>query len=343
MTKLKKWIDIHIESIYIIFLNVYILALILDTNFVYALYINSIIIKILKLPIIVVSVYKILFIDYKSYNWKNVIVLTSIMLLLCISMIVSHSSNLVQLFIIIVGSYKLDFDKIIKTTLIFEGSIFLFIIVISLIGILPNWTFTRGKEIVRNSFGFQYSSYLSIFIFSFSIYYLYYRKQNIKWYEYLILSGLNFVSFIVTNTRLPLLLSVLSIVLFVFLNRKRYMLNKKSKKLILNSLFFLFVSCICVSIILPIIYDNDVQWLNKLNEILSDRLALGKKGLNNYGIKLFGNKIEIIGLAMIHEGVANITDFFVIDSTYFSILLENGILVMLVLTYYLLKINIHYQ
>ncbi|WP_373585565.1 hypothetical protein, partial [Actinobacillus succinogenes] len=65
----------------------------------------------------------------------------------------------------------------------------------------------------------------------------------------------------------------------------------------------------------------DIEWMDKLNKILSGRLYYGNKGFSEYGISLLGQKVEYIDVL----DLTGYNSLFVIDSGYFRALMDYGI------------------
>ena len=76
------------------------------------------------------------------------------------------------------------------------------------------------------------------------------------------------------------------------------------------------------------IYDPDNALLAKLNEFLTGRLKWGHAGIDEYGLKLFGNKIEWVGYDADWESGMK---YNYVDSSYLQIALEYGIIVLAVI------------
>lgn len=74
---------------------------------------------------------------------------------------------------------------------------------------------------------------------------------------------------------------------------------------------------------LSVSYEQDNEFLEMLNDMITGRLSLGNKGLKDYGISLFGQDVPMVGFG----GATTIKeDYFFIDSSYLYILLRYGII-----------------
>ena len=116
-------------------------------------------------------------------------------------------------------------------------------------------------------------------------------------------------------------------------------LNTKMKRILSIMAFPIGISMIFFSLVK---YDpNNTVW-NQLNSVLNSRMSLAQNGYFDYGIKLFGNYIEMEGNSALEEAM----EYFYIDSGYAYSLLGYGLLFTLVamalysiLFYYSCKTN----
>ena len=76
------------------------------------------------------------------------------------------------------------------------------------------------------------------------------------------------------------------------------------------------------------VYNPDNALLAKLNGFLTGRLKWGRAGIDEYGLKLFGNKIEWVGYDADWERGMK---YNYVDSSYLQIALEYGIIVLAVI------------
>ena len=95
------------------------------------------------------------------------------------------------------------------------------------------------------------------------------------------------------------------------------------KRLILLSPFLIAF----FSIMLHALYNQESGFWTKLNDMLSNRLALGKNAIVEYGLSLFGK--PIIWKAWEYK-VETVDDYNYVDCSYLNILLLNGLLFLLV-------------
>lgn len=331
MGNILKKINEKKEIIYLTFLSIYLMMTILDLNTVLGESKNSFIISIIKYMCLAGIMVKILVCDVKQYDKKTYIKIAILLILSCIVSFVSNNRIFVQYIILILGAYKIPFGKIVKYALMAEGIIVLIIILLSLINVIPNRIFGRSNsDAVRYSLGFKYATYPSIYVWYFSMLYLYIRKNKIKWWEYTILLIINAIFYAVTDSRNELICSIAIIVLVILFNKIE---NKRFEKILQLCAKYLMVFCTIISIILAFAYNPQNELMKKTNSILSDRLNLANKALNDYGIKIFGNKINWVGLSLIHYGDYNKSQFNYVDISYLNILINYGIIALALILY----------
>ena len=88
------------------------------------------------------------------------------------------------------------------------------------------------------------------------------------------------------------------------------------------------------------LYNPQSNTWRKIDSFVSGRLRHLYTTKQDYDIKLFGNKMEWIGLSMIYEGKNKESEFFYVDNSYINILYNYGIIVLILVNYgyyYLIK------
>ncbi len=312
-------------NIAILLVIAYIIILIIDCNFVYSQYIPDIYFQIPKYCIAAAFVLKTFLIDWNNLNRKTKIIISILFVLLVLQSLHGKDTTLVQIFILSIGCYGIDFHKILKAVLPSEGLALMLIIVLALVGVIPNWIYDRYEGgVVRQSLGLQYPTYIAIAATVFTMYYLYYRKKKIKWPEYIILLVINILCYIATDTRAMLVWSIIAIIIFICLNNDIHKRLKLTKKILTITKYLLFI-CAIVAIIPTVCYQPQNKTHARINYALSSRLSLGKRAVDTYGIKFFGNNVEWIGSSLVHEGTNNGKKFNVVDSFYVRTLVSYGI------------------
>lgn len=200
----------------------------------------------------------------------------------------------------------------------------------------------RDGILSRYSLGYIFNTLPANYFFQFTVIYLFYREKKIKLIEMLFLLLINYRIYIYTDTKSAFYFSILA--LFVFLLVK-YIKIPNSLINFINR--YLILLAIFIPLFLSYNYGSGLPIYVTLNRILTDRLMLGYRALNEYGFSWFGQPIQIV----IGEQVSQFNKYFYIDSSFLSIAVRQGIifLFLIVIAYIMLsshkaiKNNLYYM
>ncbi len=342
MNNFLKSIKIFINDkkyfLYVISLIIYINITLIDTTTTFIVERISIYKSLIKYLCLAVIVVKILFCDIKKYSKNTYLRIFILGLIFTLTTIFSTNRAVIQYFVIILGAYDLEFKKIVKYVLIGEGICVLLIIILALCKVIPNRIFGRSNSKVnRYSLGFQYATYPSLFIWYLTMLYIYSRDKNIKIYEYISIGIINIIMYLVTNSRNELLFSIFIIFISIIYNKFQML---KAKKIFNKCAKYSVIFFTLFSILLMNLYNPQSNTWRKIDSFVSGRLRHLYTTKQDYDIKLFGNKMEWIGLSMIYEGKNKESEFFYVDNSYINILYNYGIIVLILVNYgyyYLIK------
>ncbi len=220
----------------------------------------------------------------------------------------------------IICAEKMEFDEIVKTSLIASSLTITFIVLSSIVGIIPNYTYHSSAGRAAMCLGFTYYSkvpYTVCFIF---IMYMFLRAYKIKWIEIFILLIANFLLYRVTTVRLTFGIMLIAFALEILLIKFKLLdLNKKSIRLFSSIAYPLFFGV--VIIITCLFIQGKPAWIYEINALLSNRLKWNARALTIYPITLFGQYIEMEGNSAIRVA----QNYFYIDSGFFYSLMGYGI------------------
>ncbi len=341
LKKLKKYINKNHENIYIYALITYILAYMLGDNSVLATKLTFVF-SLIKYSALLVIILKIICHDLLKYTSKTFGTLLIIALFLLFLTFHIHSRYLLQLFIIIVGSKNVSFEKIINKVLKAEFALVLLIIFLSLTGIISNYKEFRPNNIVRYALGFKYAPSSSGYIWYFTTLYLFLKKGQAKGSDYLLLFLLNLVFYLLTDARNGFYFSLIVIGLNIFYN------HLKISKEIVNEIIYRLTVLIPIiliigSLALSIFYKPQNSFMKNINSFLSNRLSLQQKALKMYPISLFGNSIDWVTNDDIKQDITlRKSDMNYVDNSYINLLLNYGlifIILLFILFYKLATLN----
>ncbi len=226
----------------------------------------------------------------------------------------------------IVAAHDVEFDKIIKWSCLTHLGALLFVFASRYGGIIENRVYASSER-VRDSIGFQFTTEGPNFFFYTILMWIYWKKEKITWTELAALAGGNFFLFYKTNTKSAFTMGCIALVLAVILKKSSYL--RKYHRL------YGLAAVGCVPLLaygifkLSVEFTDRIKWLNELNELLTGRLLLGRKGYRNYGVQLWGQRIEWIGGTNKFEETVKTYNY--VDSSFMQILLNCGLVFLLFL------------
>ena len=238
--------------------------------------------------------------------------------------------------IFLYSSRNESFRFISKIALYVTTILLLVIIVMSLLGAIPNYQFEIDTTRPRFFLGFGYALYAPAYLFNITALVLYLKRDKIGFLTIFLELLANEWLYAKTNSRLSygftLLVILVSIIIKIPIFKK-----KKKRKYIFNpikSLFslgviFSFVICTIISFAFIINYNDNSEFQVKLDSILTHRLENCNKSYNEYGIKIFGENISWVGNGVDSEGNKMEGDYFYVDNMYLQFSQHYGWLVFL--------------
>ena len=244
--------------------------------------------------------------------------------------VVAKNRSIFFMTLVLVGLRKMDFDKLIKIALKIFMISFAIVISLALLGIIPNWKFSRGAE-PRYALGFIYATdaigmYLIIILM-----YLYIKKNTLTNKELFFLQIINIFMYSYTDGRMSFIL--ISLVLFLqFISKYEFAKNIFYKEIVQKTL-----GKICNTLpiilflglhILVFMYANDNFIAKKADTLLSSRIRYTYQAYRKNDIGLLGSDIEWNGWgAYGYTGEESDEDFKYnfVDSSYASIVFDYGL------------------
>lgn len=283
----------------------------------------NLILKLLRYTGYAIVLFKIFCDDYSS---KQMTVILIIIAILVMNSIKIGGNTILCLFLFVIGMREVDFKLVCKISLIWYLAGIIITITSSQLGFIENWDYTSGER-VRHALGFFYPSHATSIIFYTMCLFCHVMGNKLQFWQVCVLEGINIIQYKETDARAGTFLMVLMPIIFWLIKADRKAI---SGRIYGKILVLIFPICTLTSILLSKIYTG-TGILLKINSLISNRFALANKALNEYGISLFGKKIEWIGNGgyghtfTTFEGTYNY-----VDCSYVRILLDYGILFLLI-------------
>lgn len=310
--KLNKRFPSLGQNIYLICFGIYLFStFIKSTDMVAYIFSQRQIYLLALFPTIIVS-FKIFFLDKNSIN--DLLIFT---LVECLLFNMAHNAANVNIFyfgFFIYGAKNVDFKKIIKVFLLINiGGTFLSM-ALAFMGVIPNYAALRStySPVRRYSLGAIYPTNLAARFFCILMAYAALKEFKLKVPEYISFFAIAIWTYIMTDTRLDLVLTLLLILLIMFYSPICKLFSKLSYK----SIILLCFGYIAIIILLGFLYliapHNSIMQL--INHLLSGRLNYEAYALKHFSLTPFGQYIHQPGNGL-----------FYIDSIYFRIPLMYGV------------------
>ncbi len=229
--------------------------------------------------------------------------------------------------IFLTGAKDVSFEKILKSYFVISLSIILFAFAASMLEVIENLQYETDTRGIRNSFGIIYPTDFAAHIFFLMLVFLYLRKERVKIHNYIICMFITVLVYHFCKTRLDSICMGLLIVGHMFI---KYRTTGKKSDIKKRKKWSLPVICGMCSMpagmvimwILTKLYDMGVPVTYDIDRLISNRLRLQSHAVAEYGIRIFGQYIKMVG----NGGSETLpADYFFIDCSYYFIILQYGL------------------
>lgn len=279
--------------------------------------------KLLFVPIVL---FKILL--YDGYQWKQLIVIIFITICSFLVFFIGHQAIHILWLILILGSRNVSFEKILKSYLVVTGAIIFLAFTSSLLGVIENLQYDFGSRGIRNSFGIVYPTDFAAHVFYWIVTFFYLKGERLHLWHYTVTAAVAWLIYYYCNARLD---SGCILFIAMLYGLGNIMKTSKASRHIRRAwektwmhLGMLIMPAFAVfSIIVTVMYKQENAFWKAINDFSNGRVSLGKMGFTEYGVKLFGQNIEMVGFGGTTDSISN---YFFLDCTYVNILLCYGII-----------------
>lgn len=266
-------------------------------------------------------------------DWIGIVVLTLIN-------VIAANAEMPMLFMtvfFIFSARNIDLMSIFKITFIVQMSIMVITVSCALGGIIPNESWDEGAR-QRLAMGYTFCTYGSHIFFFLSLNYMVLRKK-INALEVLGLLVGNYVWYMLTDTRIDLLLSFLAIILvYAWQRMRKIKWNNVGWSLLLGNVGVLAA---IASIVVQWFYNESNAILFKVNQILNARIWYGWLACKTYGITLLGQAIKWVGRGGIKKDPYKVYNY--VDSSFLKFFLNYGLIFFIFLLLGLVIAGIYVQ
>lgn len=263
----------------------------------------------------------------ERYDLKETFFLIALIITFLFAWRRNEYEELLNLLILMVGAKGISFRRILKVYLFATGGLLLYTMFASLTGITENLVYYQEGRRTRQSFGIIYPTDFSAHVFYSVISWLYLRSKKITYFELGIVVGIAGFVYWFCDARLNTITLLLTAGIFLVykltLNRQK---QESALKEFITSLFALSTTlCAAIMIGLTMLYSPENKFMVFLDNVLNNRLRLGKKGIDVFGFSVWGRYIQLYGMG----GSTNEPKYyFFMDCSYLFMILQYGLIIM---------------
>lgn len=248
---------------------------------------------------------------------------------LCV--IFSGDFTLMEFAIIAIAAKEIAPRQLVKVFAIIKAAAMVLTLLLCFTHILPTIYYENTNDF-NNTFGFCHRNVLgaNMYVLCLSWFYLRYEKLT-KW-DYLLWGVLSIATYLLADSRTTLLMMVMIIGGFFLLRWKQTLVMDwpHLRKALLGFLLGLFL----ISLICTVFYKRWNDFWEFVDKIFTKRLRFAHQCLDQYGLSLFGTKIDFVSTLQ----AQNETDAtrLILDNAYMRAFLYDGIIpCVLFLVFYL--------
>jgi hypothetical protein len=185
--------------------------------------------------------------------------------------------------------------------------------------------YINGNAVIRHAFLFSHPNVFAMYVFWETAMYYYLKYDKLKNIDYLLTALLAIYIYIFPNSRTGAL--VMGILLIITLLTKKNLIKIKY-------LNWFYIVIVFLSIIGIFAIHN--KFIIKIDSLLNTRISLGYIIYNSYGLSLLGADISK-GTPMQLVNGKWFSSVKILDSSYYSLLLNYGIVAFIIIVYMILK------
>lgn len=267
----------------------------------------------------------------KDISKKEIAAMLVVTFVFMMSHYVSRYDFLVDLLILILGAYRVNFRNILKTYIAVWSVLLVVTIIGAMTGLAENLVYYQGEsgERVRIALGICYPTDLAAYVAFLMFAYVCVRDEYITYLEIGVMAGLAGAVYYITDARTNfIVMEMLAVVVLLAKKFKKQLEKLINKKWVKGVCVFLPIVMCLIAWSMTIVFNADNDVLTFIDrKVVSYRLLLGKRALNDYGISAFGKYVLEKGNG---GSVESHDDYFFIDSSFISMGVKYGLFFLLV-------------
>lgn len=293
----------------------------------------SFLITVMNWTVRILLLIKILF--QKAYLRKDLLRIAVFVLTLLLSYYLSRYNELIWIALFILSAQDIDIDKSVKITMTVTAVTILGIILLSAFGVISNETvystnIYSGLNSQVKLYGFNHHNFIGCrILMTYMCYvYLHFDEFNVK--DYAIGIAASGVLYTIFKSRTSAVLLAVCVFLLLIIRMLEHFEKKQGRALVKVGIYSMMVFSIVFSCIVTVGYQKGNALCALINTVIYKRFSYASQCLNEYGISIFGQKIELISSISAEELGVNAL---ILDNAYMLMMVQCGIVFFLIVMY----------
>lgn len=251
---------------------------------------------------------------------------------------ISQNRELLYLVLLILGAKDISFKKIMKVYTVVVGVLLSATVAAAAVGILENVSFSADGKL---AFGIVSSTDFAAHVFFAILCVWYVWGEKTKIWAAVPVLGAAVLIYRYSQARCSTACLILLAVLLVGHILVKRFAKEKGRKYAMQPVLACILGCSVQlaavgTLVLTMMYQFDIPWLYKVDQIMSNRLELGKRGLDICGFSLWGQSVELRGNWVTGAVTGK---YFYLDSSYLQMTIMYGMIISVLLMFAFLMIG----
>lgn len=270
---------------------------------------------------------------FMNYRLKRREMIKYILLMLLITLIEFSltSKSLLIMTLFIITAQPIEFKKIVRFDVKIKLPLFLLLVLLATTGIINNYQVTING-LYKQAYGFAHPNTFTCFAFVILLEIMYLRYQQMNWMDWVFQIVCSLIVFQVGGGRTSSYTYFVILFLFWIAKVKPQVYTSG----IVKFLFLIITPLMgAISLLGAYLYSRGNSLMLAINRMLTGRLLMSSQMMSQYGVKLFGQELELISGR--NAKLNNVTSI-ILDCAYMRCLLMYGVVffVMFIVVYMLL-------
>lgn len=255
---------------------------------------------------------------FQKYTFHELIMIGLLSVPVLCSTVISGNNIMMSTWIFIIAVKCIDFDRVIRISYYIELAALILVVYLFATGFVSEVT-TYRCSMVRHSLGFSHPNQLGIRVFLLIVCRCYVRRDKFNVLDWLLIIAAAIFVKLVPDSKTSFYALIILAVIMALYEFVRLLGGDLGK--LVNIMIVVAILANALSIVLSLISVKNHPVLNRFDRMMSFRFSACHKTFQYYGVKIFGQKIELI---LSRPGIGRVYHFW-LDNAYMSILLRYGI------------------